>query len=220
MKFSAKTQARIIAMYQSGTSTNNIGSQLGFHKSYASKVLATHHIPLRYRRTTQSEAAAMAALYKKGTSGTEIAKRFCTTPTAVYAALDRLGIPRRPPYNGFLGDCNHDFFNVIDSELKAYFLGAMAGDGCVSEANEIIFSLQHADIALVETFRSALEIGNAVRTGETEKVFEGHRFRYTAARVSVNSCVLAKALAKFGVIPAKTGRTRPAIIPGEVPSRL
>src|ERR1700733_12062306 len=104
MEFSAETQARIIAMYQSGTSTNDIGSQLGFHKSYASRVLATHHVPLRYRRTTQSEAVAMADLYTKGTSGTEIAKRFSTTPTAVYAALHRLGIPRRPSYNGFLGD--------------------------------------------------------------------------------------------------------------------
>jgi hypothetical protein len=72
----------------------------------------------------------------------------------------------------------------------------------------------------VAAFRSALEIGNAVRTDETEKVFEGHRFRFTAARVSVNSRILAEALAKFGVIPAKTGRTRPAIIPGEIPARL
>ena len=208
-------------MYREGTSTNNIGRLLGFHKCYASKLLAKHGIPLRYRRISPSEANAMADLYRDEImSGTEIAKRFSTTPTAVYAALERLGIERRPSHNGFHGDCDHDFFNTIDTEAKAYFLGAMAGDGCVSQANEIIFSLKHADIALVEAFRSALEIGNIVRTVETEKVFRGHRFRYKAARVSVNSCMLAEALAKFGVIPAKTGRMRPAVIPGEVPSEL
>lgn len=220
MDFSAETEARVIAMYQNGTSTNEIGSLLGFHKSYAVKVLAKHCIPLRYRRITPAEAIAVAELYKGDVSGTEIAKQFSTTPTAVYAALERLGIDRRPSYNGFLGDCNHDFFNIIDTEPKAYFLGAMSGDGCVSEANEIIFSLKHTDIALVEAFRSALEIGNPVRTAETEKTFRGYRFRYTQARVSVNSCMLAEALAKFGVIPKKTGRTRPAMIPGEVPAEL
>lgn len=220
MKFSARTVARIVAMYRKGISTNNIGRLLGFHKSYAVKVLDEHGIPLRYRRILLSEAKAMAELYMNDISGTEIAKRFSTTPTAVYAALRRLGIERRPSYNGFLGDCNHDFFNTIDTEAKAYFLGAMSGDGCVSQANEIIFSLQHTDIALVEAFRSALEIGNLVRTAETEKVFQGHRFRYTAARVSVSSCMLAEALAKFGVIPAKTGRMRSAAIPGEVPVHL
>ena len=220
MEFSAETQARIIAMYQEGTSTNNIGRLLGFHKSYAVKVLAAHHIPLRYRRITPSETVAMTELYMEDLSGTAIAKLFGTTPTAVYAALERQGIERRPSYNGFLGVCNHDFFNIIDTEAKAYFLGAISGDGCVSGENEIIFSLKHSDRALVEAFRAALEIGNPVHDVTTDKIFLGYPFRYKAARVSVNSCMLAEALARFGIIPAKTGRTRPALIPGEVPSDL
>lgn len=207
-------------MYQEGTSTNNIGRLLGFHKSHAVKVLAAHHVPLRCRRLTPSEMVAMTEIYADGVSGTEIAKQFGTTPTTVYGALERQGIERRPSYNGFLGVCNHDFFNIIDTELKAYFLGAMSGDGCVSQDNEIIFSLKHSDRALVEAFRSALEIGNPVHDVTTDKVFQGYPFRYKAARVSVNSCMLAEALARFGIIPAKTGRTRPALIPGEVPSEL
>ena len=132
MEFSSETEARIIAMYREGISTNNIGRLLGFHKSYAVKVLDEHGILRRPRRILMSEAKAMSELYGKDISGTDIAKRFSTTPTAVYAALERLGIERRPSYNGFLGDCNHDFFNTIDTEAKAYFLGAMSGDGCVS----------------------------------------------------------------------------------------
>ncbi len=220
MDFSAETEARIIAMYQKGTSTNQIGRLLGFHKSYAVKVLDKHRIPLRYRRITLSEAATMAEMYARCIPGPEISTHFQTTPTAVYAALERLGIERRPSHNGFIGECDHDFFNIINTEPKAYFLAAMGGDGCVSQADEIIFDLKDIDIGLVEAFRSALKIGNLVRILETEKLFNGYRFRYRHARVSVNSPFLARALAKYGVIPVKTGRMIPARVPEQVPARL
>jgi hypothetical protein len=220
MEFSTETEAHIIKMYLSGTSTNNIGKQLGFHKIYAVNVLEKHGIPLRYRRITRTEGLAMSEMYAQYIPGPEIATHFQTTPTAVYAALERLGIERRPSHNGFVGDCDHDFFNIIDKEPKAYFLGAMGGDGCVSQDDEIIFDLKDIDIALVEAFRSALKIGNHIRTLETEKLFNGYRFQYRHARVAVNSPSLAEVLAKYGVIPAKTGRTIPARIPEQVPAVL
>src|SRR5260370_4397654 len=157
MDFSAETEARIIAMYQKGTSTNQIGRLLGFHKSYAVKVLDKHRIPLRYRRITLSEAAIMAEMYARCIPGPEIATHFQTTPTAVYSALERLGIDRRPSHNGFVGECDHDFFTIIDTEAKAAFLSAMGGDGCVSQDNEIIFDLNDIDTGLVEVVRSALK---------------------------------------------------------------
>ena len=220
MNFSSETEALIIKMYLSGTSTNNIGKQMGFHKVYAVSVLKKHGIPLRYRRITRTQGIAMAEMYARYTPGPEIATHFQTTPTAVYAALDRLGIKHRPSHNGFVGECDHDFFSVIKTEPKAYFLSAMGGDGCVSRHHEIIFDLKDRDIGLVEAFRSALKIGNLVRTLETEKIFNGYRFWYRHARVSVNSPSLAEALARYGVIPGKTGRSVPARIPEQVPARL
>lgn len=132
-----------------------------------------------------------------------------------------MGIKRRPPCNGFVADCDHGFFDRIDTELKAYFLAAMGGDGCVArDTNEIIFSLKAADIALVEAFRSALRIGNEVRVRKTEKDFGGYHFRYKSAVVSVKSQSLAEALAKYGIVPAKTGRMVPALVPDQVPGHL
>jgi hypothetical protein len=220
MEFSAETEARIIAMYRERTSTNNIGRRLGFHKSYAVAVLAKHHIPLRYRRITIPEGIAMSEMYGRLIPGPVIATHFQTTPTAVYAALKRLGVERRPSHNGFVGECDHNFFNIIDTEAKAYFLSVLGGDGCVSQDDEIILDLKDIDIGLVQAFRTALKIGNLVRIQETEKTFNGYRFWYRHARVSVNSPSLAEALAKYGVIPGKTGRTIPAQIPEQVPARL
>lgn len=97
MEFSAETEARIIAMYREGSSTNNIGRRLGFHKSYAVAVLVNHGIPLRYRRITIPEGIAMSEMYGRLIPGPVIATHFQTTPTAVYAALKRLGRRRGQP---------------------------------------------------------------------------------------------------------------------------
>jgi hypothetical protein len=220
MKFTARQERQIVRRYRNGTSTNNIGSELGFHKSYVVAVLKKHGIPYGCRHITELEALEMVHLYAHGLPGPEIARRFNTTPTAVYAALERYGKERRPPNNGFIANCDHTFFRRIDSEPKAFCLSAMGGDGCVSRRDENIFSLKDSDSALVHAFRQALQIENEVRFDERTKVFRGYRFRYRRAVVSVCSPQLAADLAKYGVIPAKTGRTVPALVPQQVPRRL
>src|SRR5260370_18720656 len=108
-------------MYQKGTSTNQIGRLLGFHKSYAVKVLDKHRIPLRYRRITLSEAATMAEMYARCIPGPEISTHFQTTPTAVYAALEQLGNERRPSQNGLMGGDVYYTFNLIHTQPQALF---------------------------------------------------------------------------------------------------
>ena len=220
MKFTSKQERQIVRMYRSGTSTNNIGKELGFHKSFASAVLRKYGVPYGVRHITDAERAEMVQMYADHIPGPEIADRFNTTPTAVYAALKRSGVKRRRPNNGFVGGCDHTFFRRIDSEPKAYFLGAMGGDGCVSRCNEIIFTLKDSDSALVCAFRHALRIENDVRFDDRNKVFSGYRFRFRRAVVSVGSRQLASDLATYGVIPAKTGRSIPALVPKQVPRSL
>ena len=95
----------------------------------------------------------------------------------------------------------------------------MGGDGNVC-GNEISFSLKDSDVGLVAHFRRALQIGNPVRFDQRTKEFGGYRFQYRRAVVSVCSRQLANDLATYGVIPAKTGRTKPALIPEQVQRRL
>jgi hypothetical protein len=216
MNFTPEQEQRIVDTYLGGMSTNSIAKQLRFHKSYAVRVLSDRDIPLRFQTFGQL-AREFAKLYTEDLlSGPEIARRFNTTATTVYAALRRQGIMRRPPHNGFIGDCDHQFFARIDREQKSYFLGAMGGDGNVFD-NEISFSLKDTDVALVDRFRRALKIGNSVRYDERTKEFRRYRFRYRRAVVSVCSWQLAHDLARYGVVPAKTGQCVPALIPQQVP---
>lgn len=220
MKFTTQQEQEIVRMYRRGILTNRIGKELGFHKSFASAILRKYGIPYGVRHIIEAERLEMVRLYCDQITGPDIASRFNTTPTAVYAALKRSGVKRRPPNNGFVGGCDHEFFRTIDTEAKTYFLGAMGGDGCVSRNNEIILTLKASDSALVEAFRKALKIENGVRFHEGVKVFRGYRFGFRRAVVSVCSPRLAADLARYGVIPAKTGRTIPALVPQQVPPAL
>ncbi len=220
MRFTTKQEQEIIQVYLSGVSTNMIGKELECHKSYVSEVLRRNAIPYGPRRLTGAEEVEMVRLYLGRLSGTEIARRFDTTATTVYGALMRHGVARRPPNNGFVGGCDHEFFRRIDTEAKAYFLGAMGGDGCVSRSNEVIFALKASDCALVEAFREALKIENPIRFREGVKVFGEYRFGFRSAVVSVGSPRLAADLARYGVIPGKTGRSIPALVPQQVPTAL
>lgn len=53
---------------------------------------------------------------------------------------------------------HEDFFEVIDTPLKAYLLGLMAADGCATEANYICLDLKVSDSELVFLFADSIGI--------------------------------------------------------------
>lgn len=54
---------------------------------------------------------------------------------------------------------NEDFFEIIDSEEKAYFLGFICADGSINERNgKLSFTLNPKDINILYKFRSMLKI--------------------------------------------------------------
>lgn len=106
------------------------------------------------------------------------------------------------------------FFSVIDSEAKAYFLGFIAADGCVTgKCTEI--SIKDSDIQILQDFKEVLnytgEITYARRSpndgyGGTDRV-----------RLRLNSNLMVQDLATHGVTPRKTFTQRfPTTIPYEL----
>ena len=49
-------------------------------------------------------------------------------------------------------DINYQFFEKIDSEEKAYFLGFIYSDGCV-QSNSVTLKLQKKDIIILEKMK-------------------------------------------------------------------
>jgi hypothetical protein len=207
---------RIRKLYREGLSTNKIGQRLGCNKSLIVGVIRKYD-ELRYRRLSREEQSRAVELYDSGLSGPVVARQLGVQSPAVYLALHRHGTARRSisDYN-YEEPLRHDFFDQIDTPEKAYWLGVLITDGCVSN-NEIILSLAGKDVDHVELWRKAIGSTSKLSRATRLKTFDRYKWRCSTARLTIRSRQLTAALAKLGVTPAKTGRTK---YPDGIPEHL
>ena len=204
-------------LYRSGLSTNKIGEQIGCHKSLISKVVKEAD-ELRFRALTDAERATAVEKYVAGEPAPKIAEQLGVTSPAIYLALEKMAIPRRSASSYEIGGpLNHDYFSTIDMPDRAYWLGWMVTDGCVTRKCEIILSLQAGDAAHLELFRSAVGSQRKITISEKPKQFGDYHWQCRNARFVVQSRRMAAHLNRLGVTPAKTGRT---IYPPGIPAEL
>ena len=97
-------------------------------------------------------------------SGCKISKELNISLYTVYSVLESKNIKRRSnSINSKKYKCNENFFDIIDTEEKAYWLGFMYADGYVISAkNAIGLSLSITDKSHIEKFLNSLESNNKV----------------------------------------------------------
>lgn len=90
-------------------------------------------------------------------------------------------------------ELTHDYFSKIDNAKKAYLLGLLMADGCISsKRNSITLSLKKEDRYMLEFLKDQLNSQNAI----TEM---GNSFR-----ISINSKQIVNDLKKLGCVDRKT----------------
>ena len=111
-----------------------------------------------------------------------------------------------------------DIFSVIDNEEKAYWLGFLAADGCVS-GNYIIITLKAEDKTHLEKFKKFLQ-ADSIKIQDIQKWtnFEGEKldkFRYYS-QFTIGCKRMAEDLKKHGIVENKTLVLQPPLtIPEE-----
>ena len=91
---------------------------------------------------------------------------------------------------------NHNTFEIIDTEEKAYWLGFLYADGCISKNQNIIqIALKRADKTHLEKFREF--IGNTNNKITYSKNTKSYRFCFNSKKIKQD-------LIKLGCIPAKS----------------
>lgn len=147
---------------------------------------------------------AIITSYKNGGNISRVAKEFNCSSSYVWKIIKENGISIIPQTQTqrkrFV---NENFFNNIDSEEKAYWLGFLYADGCVqwngSNSGNVTITLK--DKEHLEKFNKSLESNYPIQSYIVKKGIGAGNIYY---RVSITSKKLAESLTKHGCHANKT----------------
>lgn len=161
---------------------------------------------------SDEDLAAINNLYvNEGKTLKEIGVIFGTKSDTISKKLKEMGVPIN--WSRVNRTFKHDFFETIDTEEKAYFLGLLTADGSV-----VLNSERSPNICLELVDKDVLEMLKTV-TGTKTPLYKGCREgRNPTYTWSVRSDKMASDLSKHGVVPNKT--TQLEHLSTEVPDNL
>lgn len=168
-------------------------------------------ILMRFQRKYSDEIInSIIETYLSGLSIEDTAKKLQIPFGTVYRFLTLKGVNRKR----HIADINHDFFQKIDSEEKAYWLGFITADGCIQYNRKvcqysILLTLAEIDLTHLEKWQSCLKATTKIRKYVCKKGYKPGSISYSS---SINSRKLVEDIMNQGVLPAKTGYCSPAII--------
>jgi hypothetical protein len=143
----------------------------------------------------QEHRDAMVAAYLAGATAKEAANQFGYSYMACIFALKQKGIePRTNGETHRKYAVDETFFDVIDTEAKAYWLGFLTADGTIGD-NHITLGLQEQDVPHLHKFTDSLQSNHPIDLRESS--IKGKTYRY--GQVHIGSMRLALALRQLGV---------------------
>lgn len=145
------------------------------------------------------DADTVLKMQASGATYDAICDRFGYGKKAVRGLIKRCGGKQRS-VGGIPMPVNHSYFSAIDLEAKAYWLGFLAADGCVS-GNTISLCLNANDAHQVEKFRDAIESGHKIATYPVGGKNGAGSF---STSIRVHSRQMASDLQRLGVVPRKS----------------
>ena len=96
--------------------------------------------------------------------------------------------------------CYDNFFTEIDSEIKAYLLGFIAADGCVSKKdNTIRIGLQYIDVYVLKLIQEYICPENIIKYTDYKPDQRSPKYE-----LYFNSIQIKKDLSRYGIVPNKT----------------
>lgn len=164
----------------------------GYQREYSPEVL------------TEVQKEEAIKLYNEKVPVWKIAKDFGCSIAPLYRLLKKTGSTKAFGVNIRKYEVNHDYFENIDSEDKAYFLGFMFADGYnrqVEKEKSIKLTLAIKDICVVESLRA--KICPEKKFYINKRSLKNPNWQDSVA-LSVYSSKLSDDLAKWGCVQAKT----------------
>lgn len=149
-KIEKEVELKIIELYNSGKSMNSIGLDIKISPVTVKNILDRNKIPKRTKGGIyELPSDKIVEAYKAGQSCTKLAFKYNVTPTTIINILTKNNIIRNNNYHNL--NLNENYWKIIDSFDKAYFLGFLLTDGNVYR-NLIRLELGIKDINILKIF--------------------------------------------------------------------
>lgn len=196
-RFDSELFDEAVRLYQTGLDALEVERRTGLSHQALYRELEKRGIT-RHNQHTAEQWAEIRRLYLAGVSLSELGRRFDCQYQGIAARLRKEGIVIRPTgAERRVHTCDDHFFDEMDCERKAYWLGFIAADGCVRVLDKgeriLRINLQGSDAHHLATLRSDLQATNPVGfSGRGQGVF------------AVNSPGLVAGLARHGIAPRKS----------------
>ncbi|MED4883897.1 LAGLIDADG family homing endonuclease [Bacillus smithii] len=156
-------------------------------------------------RWSEKEINFLKDNYGKITAN-EIGRILGRTKSAVQLKANRLGLEVEDKYY-----YKKDFFKVIDTEEKAYWLGFIMADGCVRKTarnHELCIKLKGSDIHHLKKFNKCINGNIEVTKFTREGIFSDQRYntgkKYEGCQIRLYSSEMVNDLISHGVYPDKS----------------
>lgn len=158
---------------------------------------------MKQRRLTEAEKLEICEMYNSSiTSFKNIAEKFKVSPTAIREMLNRRGVYNKYPH-GYMQRkycIDESYFDNIDTQEKAYFLGILYADGCnQTDVNTVSLSLQEKDSDLLIKLNSFIYKNKPLRIKPNPNI--NHQ---TSLILTIHSKHISKRLEELGCGKAKT----------------
>src|ERR1035437_3893868 len=193
----------IIKLYKEGKTPTELGERFGIYDNSVTRLLRKKGIDrTQLIRVSQDKIGQIISEYAAGVSSEIIGKKLDIDGSTVCRILKRNNIVLRPAtQNKRSYKINEDYFEIIDTEEKAYLLGFMYADGNLSKGGSgIKICLQEEDRDILEKF--SIPIYGFAKIYEEIKVKNGISRRYLTSAVYCEK--MHKDLTKLGCPPKKT----------------
>ena len=157
---------------------------------------------MKQRRLTHKEKSELFTKYETGKyTGADLAEYYNISSVAVNALLRRHGYKAksqselRRKYN-----IDETFFDVIDTEEKAYFLGFLYADGYNNtDRNSVNLSLKEDDKEILEILNNLLQPNKPLQYVEIKDTNSSNQYRLVIANKHIS-----QKLVELGCVKAKT----------------
>lgn len=159
-KINIDVELEIIKKYKSGLSMRKIGIETNLSITTIFNILKRNNIETRTKGGIDKlNSEEIITLYKSGIPSTKIAEKYNVNVHTITLILEKNNITRNNIYHNI--NLKNDYWEIIDSYDKAYFLGMLLTDGNIS-GNNVRLQLSHIDKHILEIFANKTNNENSI----------------------------------------------------------